>query len=351
MNLTIKIKLLLGFGTGIVLMIAVCIHTFVSLSKVGVIETRLLELRLPTVLAGAQLENGINQSLAGLRGYMIVGKDPNKATEMKKVRMAGWKDIDGALATMSELSKSWTNPENIKKLKEMEGYVEEFRKAQQEVESIAHTDNEVPAFETLLTKAAPRADKIIKAISSMIEEEATLAATAERKKLLKLMADSRGSFAIGLANIRAYLLSGNTKYRDKFKNTWRVNETRFKQISAMTGIMTASQRTAWNTYSSTRAEFAAYPPLMFKQRSGADWNLANYRLSTKAAPKAKAIMGILNGMKINQNKLQTKDKELLVSEKSSMVVAILISFSNTFNSLHYHTSKACCDTSKGNCQW
>jgi methyl-accepting chemotaxis protein len=63
---------------------------------------------------------------------------------------------------------------------------------------------------------------------------------------------------------------------------------------------------------------------MFKQRSGADWNLANYWLDTKAAPKAKAIMGILSGMRINQNKLETKDRELLVSKKTSMKVAILI---------------------------
>lgn len=324
MNLTVKNKLLLGFGVVIFLMIAVSINTFVSLSKVEVVEHRLLELRFPTVLAGSQLENGINLSLAGLRGYMILGKDPKKAAAMKNARMAGWKDIDGAMATMSEFSKSWTNPENIKKLKEMEGYVEEFRKAQQDVETISHTDDEVPAFKTLLTQAAPRAGKILKAISAMIDEEATLAATPERKKFLKLMADSRGSFAIGLANIRAYLLSGNTKFRDNFNGKWNVNETRFKQISGMTGIMTASQRTSWNTYSSTRAEFSAYPPLMFKQRSSADWNLANYWLGTKAAPKAKAIMGILRGMRVNQNKLEETDKELLLSETTSMEVAILI---------------------------
>ncbi|MFK5915753.1 MAG: methyl-accepting chemotaxis protein [Woeseiaceae bacterium] len=323
-KLTVKNKLLLGFGAVILLMVGVSINTFTSLAEVATIEYRLLHLRFPTVLAGAQLENGINLSLSGLRGYMILGKNPKKGEAMKKARLAGWKEIDGAMDQMREFSKVWTNPKNIEKLKEMETYVEVFRQAQEEVEKISHTDEEVPAFKTLLTQAAPRAGKILKAISAMIDEEAVLAATPERKKLLKLMADSRGSFAIGLANIRAYLLSGDIKFQDNFNAKWKVNSARFKQISSMTGVMTSSQRKAWNTYSNTRAEFAKYPPLMFKQRSGKDWNLANYWLSTKAAPQAKAIMGILQGMRVNQDKLAEADQELLVSETYLMEVAILM---------------------------
>ncbi len=323
-RLTVKKKLFLGFGAVLFVMLAISVNTFLGLKEIETTEERLLNLRFPTVLAGGQLENGINLSLAGLRGYMILGGDPDKAAAMKKARMAGWKEIDNAMARMREFSQSWTNPENIKKLKQMEAYVEEFRKAQQEVEDISHTDGEVPAFNTLLTQAAPRASKILTAISAMIDTEAKLRATPQRKKLLKLMADSRGSFAIGLANIRAYLLSGDTKFRDNFDAKWKVNETRFKQISTMKEIMTASQRKSWNDYKTNRAEFSEYPPLMFKQRSGKDWNLANYWLGTKAAPKAKAIMGVLHEMRVDQNKLEEIDKELLLEESHSVELAVMV---------------------------
>lgn len=324
MKLTVKNKLLLGFGIVILLMIAVSVNTFHSLRQVEAIEYRLLHLRFPTVLAGAQLENGINLSLAGLRGYMILGKDPKKAAAMKKTRLAGWKDIDAAMVQMRDFAKNWTNPKNIKKLKEMEIHVNQFRTAQQEVEAIAHTADEVPAYKTLLTQAAPRAKKILTAISAMIDEEVTQEASPQRKKFLKLMADSRGSFAIALANIRAYLLSGDIKFYDKFKDKWKVNEARYKQISTMTNIMTASQRRAWKNYTSTRTEFAKYPALMHKQRSNADWNLANHWLGTKAAPKAKSIMAILQDMRKNQIQLQKADKDSLVSETHLMELAILI---------------------------
>lgn len=322
--LSVRNKLLLGFGSVLLVMAVVSFNTFLGIKEIERTEDRLLNLRFPTVVAGGQLENGINLSLAGLRGYMILGKDPKKGAAMKKARLKGWVDIDAAMKQMHEFSKNWTNPKNIEKLKEMSVYVEEFRKAQEEVEAIAHTVNEIPAFKTLLTEAAPRAGKILAAISAMIDEEAARGATPQRKMLLKLMADSRGSFAIGLANIRAYLLSGDIKFRHNFEAKWQVNEARFKLISTMTAVMTSSQRNAWNSYSSIRNEFSEYPALMFKQRAADDWNLANHWLGTKAAPKAKAIMGILQGMRINQNKLEKIDKQLLEEESHGVELTMLI---------------------------
>ncbi len=61
----------------------------------------------------------------------------------------------------------------------------------------------------LLTQAAPRAIKILEAVTGLINVEKTLPPTAERKALLALLADSRGSMATGLASIRAYLLCGD----------------------------------------------------------------------------------------------------------------------------------------------
>jgi methyl-accepting chemotaxis protein len=322
-SLTVKRRLTLGFGMIVAIMLAVSLYTLLNLKSIQRIETRLLDLRVPTVLAGARLENGINLSLAGLRGYMILGKVPEKAKAMKKSRLAGWKELDGAMDEMREFSRSWTNPANIKKLREIEDYVEEFRVAQQEIEDIAHTADEVPAFNTLLNQAVPRSSKIIDALTLMIDEEATLQATAQRKTLLKLLADSRGSFAIGLANIRAYLLSGDSKFSDVFDAKWQVNEARFRQISSMTDIMTSTQARAWTEYSNVRAEFIIYPPLMFTQRSSPDWNLANYWLGTKAAPKAKAIMDIIEGMRINQNKLKVIDIEMLDQEIFNLQIAVL----------------------------
>ena len=326
MKLTVRNKLFLGFGLVLAIMFIVSINTYIQIGQTTTIQNRVIELRQPTVQAGMQLTNGINLSLAGLRGYMILGGDPDKATIFKAERARGWQEIDAALGQFDKFSKGWTVPTNVERLRNMEALVEEFRTAQQEVEDISHTNANVPAFNMLLTEAAPRAGKVLAAITALIDEESTLPATDERKKLLKLMADSRGSFAIGLANIRAYLLSGDTKFKENFEAKWQVNQTRAKQIETMASLFNAKQRKAWQEYQSIRQEFAPLPPKMFASRASKEWNLANYWLGSKAAPKAKAIMAILSEMRASQDKLSADDTELL-AEKSTAMKTILVTAS------------------------
>ena len=324
MKLTVKNKLLLGFGSVLAVVFLISVNTYYRIVQTTDIQNRVINLRQPTVMAGMNLADGLHLSLAGLRGYMILGGDPKKAEIFKNERAQGWKHIDASMAEFNEFAKNWTVPANIERLQEMQGLVEEFRTAQEEVEAISHTDENVPAFKTLLTEAAPRASTIMKAITALIDEESKLPATGERKKLLKLLADSRGSFAIGLANIRAYLLSGDTKFRDNFLAKWEVNETRFKQIEAIRSLFTPTQDKAWNDYSRIRAEFAPYPGIMFKSRGGKEWNKANHWLGSKAAPKAKKIMEILQEMRVSQDELAAKDIASLEHQTTVLNIMMVV---------------------------
>ncbi len=324
LKLTIQNKLLLGFGAVLTIAVLILINNYIKMNNISTVESRLLALRLPTVMAGMRLTDGLHLSLAGLRGYMILGKDPIKAEKFKLERQRGWQQIDDAMAEMEHFSENWTDARNIERLKKMRGLVEEFRIAQKQVEDIAHTPENIPAFKMLLTEAAPRADKILGAITSIINEEASLEATGERKELLKLLADSRGSFAVGLANIRAYLLSGNNRFVNNFHAKWKINKERFKQISDMTDLFNVRQEKAWQTYKRQRHEFSPLPERMFELRRGKDWNLANYWLATRAAPKANAIMDILTQMRVSQDRLSKTDKDKLKSETISMETMMIL---------------------------
>ncbi|NOX08940.1 MAG: methyl-accepting chemotaxis protein [Gammaproteobacteria bacterium] len=323
MKLSIQNKLFVGFGVVLALVAVMSVNNIVKLNNVSSIEHRLIDLRLPTVMAGMQLADGVHLSLAGLRGYMILGKNPQAAEKFKAERLRGWDLIDAALVEMNDFSRAWTDPGNIKKLDDMKRLVGELRKAQQEVEAIAHTPANVPALNLLLTEAAPRAAKILMAISTIIDDESDMEVTPERKRLLKLLADSRGSFAIGLANIRAYLLSGDAAFADKFLAKWEVNEARFEQISDITDLFSGRQEEQWRIYENTRKEFASLPAKMFELRRNKDWNLANYWLGSKAAPKAKAIMTILEDMRVSQNQLASVDKSVLEGETAQMKTVMI----------------------------
>lgn len=135
MKLTIGKKLGFGFGVVIVFMIISAVIGRMKIDELNSVQDRLTDVRYPTLLSGRDMLNGINASLAALRGYMILGGDPQKADLFSSQRAQSWKEIDKALADFSTRSKNWTDPGNVKALNVIKSELVEFRKAQEEIEA------------------------------------------------------------------------------------------------------------------------------------------------------------------------------------------------------------------------
>jgi len=317
-------KLAFAFGSVLVVfLISAAINFFLIESSIT-IQKRLIDNRIKTVLLGKSIETGIQASLASLRGYIILGDDISKAEAMTVLRQSAWKDIDKAIKGVDKLSLNWTVPDNVRLLKELEATLKIFRVAQQEVEDISHTDANIPSYNILLTEAAPHAKLMLNALNQLIDEEETLEANKSRKQLLKYLADTRGSFAVGLANIRAYLLSGDDIFRQSFNDKWQLNEKRFQNVKDNQHLFTPSQLKNWQNYVKLRNEFAVLPKKMFTLRSADDWNKANYLLATKAAPQAKKSYRLLTEMRASQDELMHKDIIELDEKNSSMKLILII---------------------------
>lgn len=308
-KISIRGKLMVGFGAVLLVTILVSVSTFVQVQNNTTITNRLNHLRQPTVLAGATLEDGINQSLAGLRGYIILGSDPEKAKIFKAERLSGWQKIDESFATLSGFSENWTDPNNLELLEKIKSNLHTFKLVQEKIEAISHTSENIPAIDMLLNQAGPAASQVLGSLNRLIDEEERLPSTVERKRLLKLLADSRGSFALGLANIRAYLLSGDQKFVNLFDDHWRTNEARFKSLSDVSHLFKATQGADWQDYQNTRLSFSELPRKMFEMRSSEKWNKANFLLGTKAAPRALEIKKLLVDMRQSQNQLMVVDQK------------------------------------------
>ncbi|QDF66587.1 methyl-accepting chemotaxis protein [Shewanella sp. SNU WT4] len=333
MRLAIGKKLMLGFGLVLSLMVLSSILSFIQLQKIASIESRVVDLRFPTIVNGRDLLNGINQSLADLRGYMILGANPEMADKMKSNRAQAWDTIDTAVAEFDRFALNWTVPENIKLLATLKTTLEEFRVAQQQVEDIAHSNKNIPAFDMLVTHAAPIASQTLAAITALINMEEQLPATPERKMLLKNLADSRGTLAMGLANIRAYLLTGNEKFRQEFEQQWQTNTEALTKLEAAKALLSSEQLPQWENYIKQRLAFSSYPRQMFDLRASKDWNQANSLLASEAAPRAATIKQILASLRTSQDQLVKEDTALLAATNAvairnqtiATVIAIIVS--------------------------
>ncbi|MCK5040843.1 MAG: hypothetical protein KAR62_01055 [Sphingomonadales bacterium] len=320
-NLDIKGRLLIGFGALFTTLLAVVIITIVYVSSISTDVERVGSLRVPTSAASSKMINNINASLASLRGWMITG-----AEGFKTERQMVWDDIDKVSADMDELSTHWTNPANVAVWGDFKVTLQEFRVAQQQVEDIANSVDEQPALKILLNDAAPQAGIIVAEITAMIDEEAGLAATAQRKELLGIMADVRGTMGLSLANIRALLLTGDGKFRDKFDGLWAKNIRRFADLGNKTSLMTRSQRQSFARLSAAREIFAPLPEVMFDIRQSNQWNMANYTLVSEAAPRAGKLLTVLAGAKAEDGSrsggMVDNQKRLLANDTEGVIASV-----------------------------
>ena len=281
-----------------------------SLSK------RIVHLRVPTASASSTMLTGTHHALSALRGWILLGKP-----EFKQDRAKAWsQEIENSMAYLKKASTKWTNPENIKRLQAIEGLLVKFKQAQQEIEEIAQTRANIPSYQILLEQAAPQATIMSAKITELIDFEAREKATRKRKALLGMMADVRGTLGLALANIRAYLLSGDPTFKRNYEKLWAKNERRFQDLSNNFSLLTPKQRVAFRTLAKARRKFSPLPPKMLRMRGKKDWNLANYWLSTKAAPIGLELIKIMQIMMEDQEQLLRQDGEAIANMIDQLMV-------------------------------
>ncbi|MFT5152635.1 MAG: methyl-accepting chemotaxis protein [Planctomycetota bacterium] len=320
MRLSIAKRIGIGFGLMVALMIALAVFVEKGAEAVDSTQRDISEHRIPTALAAAELETGINESLAALRGYMILGGDT-----MKQARAHSWTRIHDKIAQLEELSEFWTQIHDVEALAEMRSIIDQFEVAQQQVEDIAQETANQPALVILFEEAAPLATSMLASLTLIIDEEMTLEATAERKALLGGLADSRGSLAQAIGAIRGYLISGNVPFADEYRSKWSVNSERLDWLADAEGQFTETQRVAFDSYRASRADFEHLPDRMFAIRNSDDWNAAVKLLKEEAAPRANEINVILTGIIADQRDALLLGSESLAAEISKLITSVIFS--------------------------
>ena len=162
MNASIS-KKIIGSYTAIALFIAFSVSVvLISILDVDEINTRILEVRMPTLLASTSIVSGINQSQASLSGWMMFHQ-----VDFKRNREKSWQDIDAAYDRLQTFSKHWVHPEDVIRLTAMAGVLEELKQAQKDVEESTVID-EASALEVLQGRVQPRAAHILKTLNEMV---------------------------------------------------------------------------------------------------------------------------------------------------------------------------------------
>jgi len=330
LNLNIGARLILGFSILCLLLAAVVGITIVKVGTVNDSTARNVNLRVPTAMAAGDLVSGIYASLASLRGFLVTGNAVFKAE-----REIFWKQIQARGSEMDQLSTKWTNEKNKSDWKQAKPLLDELRGAQDKAEAIAHTIDEQPAAKMLATEAAPLAKAMLQNATSIIDEEAAIPSTDARKSLLIGLADMRGSMAMAIGAIRAYLLTADVAFKKEYEDLWVLNQKKFDALSKRRSEMTPDQQKAFDGLVEARVRFSPLPQKMFEIRASDRWNMAQWFLTNEAAPRANKLLDIFSGdknaegsraggMVARQQDTLTKDGRAVLSETDFLVTMLWV---------------------------
>ena len=101
-DMTIGKKVGLGFGVITLILMAVVLLTIQQVRTMEIVNKRVVELRMPTAHASLMMLNGINHSLASLRGWILLGDK-----KFKKERYIAWEEqINPSLKLMHVLTSA-----------------------------------------------------------------------------------------------------------------------------------------------------------------------------------------------------------------------------------------------------
>lgn len=304
-KLRLSVKLGGGFGlVGAILALSV-IATLYQVNRVATITSRTIDLRTPTAFANLQMMNGLNHSLAALRGWIILGTE-----KFKQDRQLAWsEEIIPALQQLTTLSADWTDPTNKERLQRIDVLLARFKIAQQQTEAIAHKADNLPATKLFLNQARPLSSSMLAEITTIINIEMSLTASPERKEILGIMGDIRGNTAIAIGQLRSYLLTADEQFKQGFNQRWNKANTRLNDLQQRSHLLTPTQSQALAKFTSDHTKFIPLIGQITTLRSSKEWNKSHFLLATQAAPAARGIRAELEAMLVSQQRLMTTDME------------------------------------------
>ena len=318
-DMTIGKKVGLGYGVITLILMGVVLLTIQQVRTMEIVTKRVVELRTPTAHASLMMLNGINHSLASLRGWVLLGDK-----KFKTERSIAWKEqINPSLKLMHGLAPKWTNPENQIRLKSIEEEISNFKTAQQKIEDIAQTPENSPAQKILFNQTEPLEKSIVSTLSKMIELGFKDKATNKNKRQVEILANIETTTSLALERADEFLLSGKEEFKKESLEIWKKNAEYMKVLSKNKNNLSKEQLKIFESLQNGLNQFGPLLEKIIKIRSGDEWNQANHLVQVEAAPAAFRIKELLNEMTTVQEQLLENDVEE-ISTKTHFLIVLLV---------------------------
>ena len=313
MNFSIRMKLAMGFGFIIVMLVLL----------VGVVRMKtkqsdsLLQTASEAVELSLALQGEIHHALSMHRGYMILGL-PALANE----RLDTWVHIDELMASMDELSTSWEDEDLLKNYGQFKEVMADFRVAQQDIADVSQTEGDLPANVQYFDVAEPFGDAMVESLQAILNEEESLEASPDRKLLVRRVSEAEGHLLKSRNAISAYLGSGKDEHFDRIGTCLTACQESVDRLMTMTGLFTPSQKKNYDAYISSRTTFIAEAKKAVEIRSSPEFCVSENICLNTVTPLANEAGALMNLIADRQSEYKQESMAQYEASNASMLSTV-----------------------------
>ena len=293
----------IGFGYVMVgLMLAAAIGTTLwQVDKTTRISESLREHLVPTSEAGMTMLNGVNQSLAALRGWIILGDETYLDS-----RNEAWKQkINVGLEQLETLAPSWKSEEDRDRLIAIKSKVQQFERYQKEIEVIAHLEENLPAIKFFSDEVNPQVLQLIQELRSIKNAEDSMMDDQNDNIRNKSHAVHEAAISLLFAIDRLilktqyYLFVGSDSGGISYKSAMNDYHLALSSLSEARSNFSSDSQKGFRKALQINEKLMPLMENMINIRSSEKWNTAGYWLSTRAAPAAAEMVELLEAIVTN----------------------------------------------------
>ncbi|MGD8110242.1 HAMP domain-containing methyl-accepting chemotaxis protein [Vibrio sp. TRT 17S01] len=327
MKLTISGKLQFSFLLLAVLFIVSALFIFQSISNVNRHSESLLQSDLPTVDTARSIQQSIQASLSSVRGYMLLGAEPDVGEQQKQQIQIIVEKTDTLLPTLEALVQQ-------NQYKMIVSQWAAVKDSLTRITALSHTDENLPAHTLFINEAAPIAEVALDQLQGLINDEADNKEGQERKRLFRLYADSYTSLANALSAMRDFLLYGKDEHLSKYQDLLKDHDKYVSEIESKRALLNDSSQSLWELFVEMQQLYFPLAQQVVELRQSPSWNLSNKEMAEKFVPAAQLLDQSLENI-VNEQQEHAKASgegineslsRVLISLLASVVIVVAVAF-------------------------
>ena len=313
-RLSLSHRLALGLAS-MAAILAVVVFVTIYRAEANLRQTHAItERQLPLADATNEIARAVAASTSALRGWVLLGDDSFRHERQTVFQ----EQIEPAVATLTSLLDD-ADERLQQQLQHVNAEIDVMRRLQDEIELVAMQPENIPARQLFAEDAEPQAEIMGEALTKMIDLEKFQKPSDLRRQILLALAETQGSVERTTSNIRAFLLTGDSRFKEVIDAHWTRAVTRQQELFMTDFAFSEEQKLEWSSFSKAFQSFKPYPAKIVALRDRDDWNLAQHRMRYELDTHKAELSAKLESLRAQQREILANEVTLLLDGNKQLV--------------------------------